>query len=72
MNDLPERINVIRTVSYATEHMLADVALSNEISEDEVTTDMLLDWISDWVWEDMTSAPSRHDLVYQDENGNEL
>ena len=69
---LPERINVIRTITYATEHMLADVALSNEISEDEVTTDMLLDWISDWVWEDMTSPPSRHDLVYQDENGDEL
>ena len=69
---LPERINVIRTITYATEHMLADVALSNEIGEDEVTTDMLLDWISDWVWEDMTSPPSRHDLVYQDENGDEL
>lgn len=69
---LPERINVIRTITYATEHMLADVALSNEISEDDVTTDMLLDWISDWVWEDMTSPPSRHDLVYQDENGDEL
>ena len=69
---LPERINVIRTITYATEHMLADVALSNEISEDEVTTDMLLDWISDWVDEDMAAPPSRHDLVYQDENGEEL
>jgi len=69
---LPERINVIRTVTYSTEHFLADVALMNEIEEDEVTTDMILDWLQDWVEEDLRAPISRHDVVYQDENGEEL
>ena len=66
---LPERINAIKTVTYATEHILADVALSNDVEEDEVTTEMLLDWLQDWVMEDFADG---HAIVYQDENGNEL
>ena len=70
MSDLPERINVIRTVSYDI------AALRSEVMKDlgiELSTpDDVIDYISDWVYEDMTAPPSRHDLVYQDENGNEL
>jgi len=69
---LPEHINAIRTFTYSTDNFIDDVAMSNEISKDEVTTDMLTDWIKDWVAEDMSSPLSRHDIVFQDENGGEL
>ena len=66
---LPERINAIKIVTYATEHILADVALSNEVSEDEVTTEMLIDWLDDWIQEDLADGGP---IILQDENGNEL
>jgi hypothetical protein len=67
---LPERINVIKTITYDTQHYLADVALHNDVSEDEVTTQMLLDWLEDWIFEDFN-----YDLtgvIIQDENGEEV
>ena len=69
MNDLPERINVIRTVSYYVPDIVASL---EDLGEEDLSVDRVLDYISDWVEEDLTAALSRHDVVYQDENGNEL
>jgi hypothetical protein len=68
---LPERINVMKVISYDTQHYLADVALRNDISEDEVTSDMLLDWLTEWVLEDF-DVVDYNGLIFQDENGEEL
>jgi hypothetical protein len=68
---LPERINVMKVISYDTQHYLADVALRNDISEDEVTSDMLLDWLTEWVLEDF-DVVDYNGLIFQDENGKEL
>jgi len=67
---IPERIHAIKTISYDTQHYIADVAMQNDVSEDEVTTDMLVDWLEDWLAEDF-----QYDLtgvILQNENGEEL
>lgn len=68
---LPERINVIKAIAYETQHYLADVALSNGVDEDSVTTEMLLDWLTEWVLEDF-DVVNYKGLIFQDENGEEL
>lgn len=67
--DLPERINVIRTVSYDVPKLISDL---EDMGVEDIDLDTLMEYIEDWVAEDMSAPPSRHDLVYQDENGNEL
>jgi len=67
--DLPERINVIRTVTY---DVPAIVDSLKEMGEEEIDMDRILEYIEDWVEEDLTAPLSRHDVVYQDENGEEL
>lgn len=69
MTELPERINVIRTITYYVPDIVTSM---EELGEEDLSIDRVLDYISDWVEEDMAAPPSRHDLVYQDENGEEL
>jgi hypothetical protein len=66
---LPERINVIRTVTY----FVPDIVTSlEEMDMEDIDLDVVMEYIQEWVYEDMSSPPSRHDIVYQDENGSEL
>ena len=69
MVDLPERINVMRTLTYDVPKIVSDL---EDMGMEEIDLDVVLEYIEEWVWEDMSAPPSRHDLVYQDENGNEL
>ena len=69
MSDLPERINVMRTVTYYVPDIVTSM---EELGEEDLSIDRVLDYISDWVEEDLTAPLSRHDVVYQDENGEEL
>ena len=69
MTELPERINVIRTVTYDVSKLVSDL---EDMGVEDIDLDSLMEYIEDWVYEDMTAPPSRHDLVYQDENGEEL
>lgn len=66
---LPERINVMRTLTYDVPKIVSDL---EDMGMEDIDLDVVLEFIEEWVWEDMSSPPSRHDLVYQDENGNEL
>ena len=67
--DLPERINVIRTVTYYVPDIVASL---EDMGEESIDIDRVMEYIEDWVAEDLTSPPSRHDITYQDENGEEL
>ena len=69
MKTLPERINAIRTFTY----FVPDIVTSlEEMDMEDIDLDVVMEYIQEWVYEDMSSLPSRHDIVYQDENGNEL
>jgi hypothetical protein len=67
--DLPERINVIRTVTYDVPKIVGDL---QEMNMEDIDLDVILEYIQEWVVEDLTAPLSRHDIVYQDENGEEL
>lgn len=65
---LPERINVIKTVTYDVPAILDDIKKMG--MDFEITTvDDVMEFIEDWVAEDFGSLSN---LVFQDENGNEL
>ena len=69
MSNLPERINVMRVVSYDVESIRRDAHNAGMPLD---TVDDVLEFIEEWIEEDMTAPLSRHDLIFQDENGNEL
>jgi hypothetical protein len=71
MNKLPERINVIRSITYDIPSLVIELE-DMGIDKEEIDLEFILEHIHDWVYEDMSAPVSRHDLVYQDENGEEL
>ena len=65
---LPERINVIKTVTYHVPSIIQDMN-QNNIEWLPQDVDDVLEFIEDWVAEDFGSLSG---LVFQDENGNVL
>ena len=68
MNNLPERINVIKTVTYDVPSILDDIKKMG-VDFKINTIDDVMEFIEDWVAEDFGSLSG---LVFQDENGEEL
>ena len=66
---LPERINVIRCITYDVSKVVEDL---KEKEVEPIDIDTVINYIHEWVEEDMRAFISRYDLVYQDENGQEL
>ena len=77
---LPERINVMKVVTYDVERLVADIRecwAQDERANDEVVLEDVLAWISDWVEDDFSCGCGRRyadtsSLIYQDENGEEI
>lgn len=67
-----ERINVIRTITYEVEAARQAIRDENNDPTMEVSDDDIMELVSEWAREDMMHPPSRHDVVFQDENGEEL
>ena len=66
---LPERINVIRCITYDVSKVVEDL---KEKEVEPIDIDTVINYINEWVQEDMRALVSRYDIVYQDENGQEL
>ena len=68
MTQLPERINVIKTVTYHVPSIIQDM---NQNHGEWVPQDVddVLEFIEEWVAEDFGGLSG---LIFQDENGNEL
>ena len=81
MSGLPERINVIKVISYDVQEVVKemcnpDTGWINGLTDatpkpNEVTIEMVMEYIDNWVQEDF-SCHSTRDLIFQDENGEEL
>ena len=69
METLPERINVVRSITYDVPALIKDL---EEMGVDPIDLDTIMDYITEWVEEDMRAPISRHDITYQDENGESL
>ena len=67
--DLPERINVSRTFTYDVSIVVEEL---KQNGEKNINEDTIIKYVNSLVGEDMTLPVSRHDLVWQDENGNDL
>ena len=64
---LPERINVIKTVTYEVGPLRREAL--NDLDIELKTVDDILEFIEEWVADDFGGLSG---LVFQDENGNEL
>ena len=69
METMPERINVVRTVSYDVQSVIKDL---EELEVEPIDLETVMNYITEWVDEVMRSPLSRHELTYLDENGQEL
>lgn len=69
MNDLPERINVIRTVTYDVPSIVSDIRTMLDDHHHNPDLAEVMEFIEDWVAEDFGSLDN---LIFQDENGEEL
>jgi hypothetical protein len=69
METLPERINVVRSITYDVPAVIKDL---EEMDVDPIDLDTIMHYITEWVEEDMRAPISRHDITYLDENGQEL
>jgi|688.fasta_scaffold1898212_1 hypothetical protein len=69
-NELPERINAIKSISYDVSEIVADIRLQKGDNTYEVVVSDVLDWIEDVVDNDFVDT--QNEIIYQDENGNEV
>jgi hypothetical protein len=72
METLPERINVIRSITYDVQSVIKDLEELGVETEWATNLDTIMHYIAEWVEEDMRAPISRHDITYLDENGQEL
>jgi hypothetical protein len=72
MSQLPERVNAIRTVTYNVASIVETIVEMNagDVKAEDVTLDEVLDIIAGWATEDLSS--SHKEIIYQDQNGEEL
>lgn len=81
MKFLPERINVMRVVTYDTDAIAQEMCnpangwinglTGATPTREELTTEMMLEYIEGWIEEDFPNTRIK-DLIIQDEDGNEL
>ena len=64
---LPQRINVIKTITYNVGQLRREVL--NDFGIELNTVDDVMEYIEDWVADDFGGLSG---LVFQDENGEEL
>ena len=69
METMPEKINVIRSITYDVPAVIKDL---EEMNVSPIDLDTIFHYIHEWVEEDMRAPISRHDITYLDENGQEL
>ena len=70
-NELPERINAIKSITYDVQQIVETLMAEQEIEANSVTLEMVMDRIESWVEEDFTNDVADN-IGYQDENGSEV
>ena len=66
---MPKMVTVLRAFTYD----VADIIdAMKEFGAENPTWEDVEEQINDWVYEDMRSLISRHELIWRDENNNDL
>ena len=68
----PKKIVVTRTFTYDVQEVMNSIRDVHNDQKMKLTLDDVWDLVSEWAHEDMRSPASRHDLVWLDENGNQI
>ena len=71
VNELPERINVMKVISFVVSDVVELIVSENPDSTSEVTIEDVMERVEGWAQEDFGVENARF-LVYQDGNGEEL
>jgi hypothetical protein len=67
---LPERINAIKTITYEVQSIVDTICdFNKELSKEEVTIEMVLDWVDEMVHEDFLATRK---FYLTNEDGEEL
>lgn len=69
---MPTKIVCQRTFTYDVEEVKNSIRDINNDQTLEVSLEEVWDLVYEWAYEDMRSAPSRHDLTFVDEDGKEI
>lgn len=74
-NELPQRINVMKIVSYDVFDVISQIQ-ADRGNDMEVTLDEVLERVEEWTKDDFSCGLGHevhhNDLIFQDENGNDL
>lgn len=71
-NRIPMKINVTRTISYDVADILENMSEFTTVKR-ELTAKHLVEWIMDWIFDDMSRIVRTLDeLTFTDENGEEI
>lgn len=69
---LPERIYVSRVMTYSVRDVIDSICeMDTSLTPDQVTLTAVCDYIQSWVDDDFARYDTG-DLVWQDDNGNEI
>ena len=71
VSELPERINVMKVISFVVADVVELIVSENPSRTQEVTIEDVMERVEGWAHEDFGVENARF-LVYQDENGEEL
>lgn len=71
VSELPERINVMKVISFVVSDVVELIVSENPDSTSEVTIEDVMERVEGWAQEDFGVENARF-LIYQDENGEEL
>jgi hypothetical protein len=72
VKNLPERINVMRVVSYDVQNIMESiVSMNTDRDFDSITLEEVMEQVEAWVQDDFP-ADRIKDLIIQDENGEDL
>lgn len=69
---LPKYIIARRTFTYNVEEIINSIRDMENNPTLEVSEEDVWDYVESWVYDDMRSPATRHDISWVDENGNEL
>jgi len=76
MRELPERINVMKVVSYDVNQIANDIHAETETPHSEITLWDIMQRVEVWIENDFSCGwghtADTSDLIFQDENGEEL
>ena len=67
---LPERITALVAVTYDVRQIVEDLTAWEDVEPESVTLEQVMERVKDYATEDVFNA--RNEIVFQDENGNEV